>query len=495
MRVTITTVEMPGGYVFGAGYYAVRAAHEGVEGEYPLLMPMTTEQATVGGRETYGEPKKIGEVRATRDGDAVEGVIARMGFTLVEIRGRVVETRPVPPERTKTDFYFKFLPAPDGDGFDNDPALVYCHKREKARVLEGVEGDLVLKDSPLDPIADIPVRRVVDINWSERTTFQTGVIHSRGSCRVDPPVRAPALRRPLGAGEVGIVDATDRYLIISADCHAGLPCEEYRPYLDGKYHDAFDAYVAERHAVRDQRMADSGDYITQWEEENAEGLRGAFDPAQRDKELDGDGVAGEVLFPDADAITGGASPPFGAGLSAADIADPELAFAGARAHNRFLADLCARQPGTASRRGAGPDHPRCRPGRRRDRVGRGARVARRDPHTDDVARPRAVPGSDLRTGVGGLCGGRHAGPHPLGLRAAARVPGERRRLPRRGGVVGGAPDVVPAVRRRVRAASGAEVLHHRVGGVLGARPHVEVGHVPRRRPHDEEVGRRSSRAR
>jgi acetoacetate decarboxylase len=178
-RVTITTVEMPSGHVFGAGYYAVRAAHEGVEGEYPLLMPMTTEQATVGGRETYGEPKKIGEVRATRDGDAVEGVIARMGFTLVEIRGRVVETRPVPPERTKTDFYFKFLPAPDGDGFDNDPALVYCHKREKARLLEGVEGDLVLKDSPLDPIADIPVRRVVDINWSKRTTFQTGVIHSR----------------------------------------------------------------------------------------------------------------------------------------------------------------------------------------------------------------------------------------------------------------------------------------------------------------------------
>src|SRR4029077_6006166 len=66
VRVTITTVEMPGGYVFGAGYYAVGAAQGGVEGEYPLLMPRTTEQATVGGRETYGEPKKIGEVRATR---------------------------------------------------------------------------------------------------------------------------------------------------------------------------------------------------------------------------------------------------------------------------------------------------------------------------------------------------------------------------------------------------------------------------------------------
>ncbi len=68
---------------------------------------------------------------------------------------------PSPPERTKTDFYFKFLPAPDGNGFDNDPALVYCHKREKNRLLERVEGDIVLKDSPLDPLADIVVRRVV----------------------------------------------------------------------------------------------------------------------------------------------------------------------------------------------------------------------------------------------------------------------------------------------------------------------------------------------
>ena len=51
-----------------------------------------------------------------------------------------------------------------------------------------------------------------------------------------------------------------------------------------------------------------------------------------------------MIFPDADAITGMESPPFGAGLSAADIADPELAFAGARAHNRFLVELCAHSP-------------------------------------------------------------------------------------------------------------------------------------------------------
>ena len=44
---------------------------------------------------------------------------------------------------------------------------------------------------------------------------------------------------------------TDRYTIISADAHAGLPCEEYRPYLEPRYFEAFDAFLAERHAQRD----------------------------------------------------------------------------------------------------------------------------------------------------------------------------------------------------------------------------------------------------
>ncbi len=137
---------------------------------------------------------------------------------------------------------------------------------------------------------------------------------------------------------------SERYTIISADAHAGLPCEGYRPYLDAAYHRQFDEYLAERQANRDQQLQMNYDYIMGWETDNEEGLRGAWDIEQRDKELDADGVAAEVMFADADAITGMASPPFGAGLSAGAIADPELAFAGARAHNRFLAEMCARSP-------------------------------------------------------------------------------------------------------------------------------------------------------
>jgi hypothetical protein len=36
--------------------------------------------------------------------------------------------------------------------------------------------------------------------------------------------------------------ADDRYLLISADCHAGGSHEQYREYLDPAYRDEFDAW-------------------------------------------------------------------------------------------------------------------------------------------------------------------------------------------------------------------------------------------------------------
>jgi predicted TIM-barrel fold metal-dependent hydrolase len=136
----------------------------------------------------------------------------------------------------------------------------------------------------------------------------------------------------------------ERYLIVSSDCHAGLQCAEYRPYLESRHHAAFDEFLADCIARREEALKFNYDYITHWEGDNEEGLRGAFDPQQRDKELDADGVAGEVIFADSDSVTGMESPPFGAGLSAGSISDPELAYAGAIAHNRWLAEFCSHSP-------------------------------------------------------------------------------------------------------------------------------------------------------
>ena len=43
---------------------------------------------------------------------------------------------------------------------------------------------------------------------------------------------------------------SDRYVVISSDCHAGLPCEEYEPYLDPRFRPQFQDYIAERRENR-----------------------------------------------------------------------------------------------------------------------------------------------------------------------------------------------------------------------------------------------------
>jgi len=138
----------------------------------------------------------------------------------------------------------------------------------------------------------------------------------------------------------------NRYLVISSDCHAGLPNEQYRDWLDPEYREAFDTFMAERE--KQLQLARRGlvneAFAEEWYRENEEGLRGGWDAARRDKELDADGVAGEVIFPDADAVGAGASAPFGAGLGQSGELDPTLLLAGARAHNRWLAELCAESP-------------------------------------------------------------------------------------------------------------------------------------------------------
>lgn len=176
VRLTIATVDIPGIPTFGAGTFAVMCTHEGTEGDYALVMPMTTEQAVVGGRETFGEPKKLAQISLDRDGDSVHASFARMGVTFVEVDGRVTEQLEPSPERTRTSFYFKFLPSVNGKGFDGEPALVYCRRQEKTRTLARVEGEIILRDSRFDPVADLPVRRLRSIELAERSSIQTGEV-------------------------------------------------------------------------------------------------------------------------------------------------------------------------------------------------------------------------------------------------------------------------------------------------------------------------------
>ncbi|MEE2673255.1 MAG: amidohydrolase family protein [Myxococcota bacterium] len=138
----------------------------------------------------------------------------------------------------------------------------------------------------------------------------------------------------------------DRYLVISSDCHAGLPPERYRDYLDPQYREAFDVALpiqieATQQAAKKFLVADIN---AEWRKGHEDLLIGAWDHDARIKMLDGDGIAAEVIYPDG--VTEMNMPPFGAGLSLSteDPIVPELQWAGARAHNRWLAEFCQMAP-------------------------------------------------------------------------------------------------------------------------------------------------------
>ncbi len=137
----------------------------------------------------------------------------------------------------------------------------------------------------------------------------------------------------------------DRHLLISSDCHAGLPPEKYRDYVDPDLREIFDVALpiqleATREAARKFLIDDIN---AEWRKGREQALTGAWDSDERNRVLDADGIAGEVIFPDG--ITEMNMPPFGAGLSLpTEGIDPKLQWAGARAHNRWLAELCQMAP-------------------------------------------------------------------------------------------------------------------------------------------------------
>ena len=119
----------------------------------------------------------------------------------------------------------------------------------------------------------------------------------------------------------------DRYLVISADCHAGADLLDYRPYLESRYHAEFDEWAA-------NFVSPYGDLVQPDADRN-------WDSTRRMRELEADGVVAEIIYPNT-------SPPFyarGSLVATAPSADDfELRLAGLRAHNRWLADWCSEFP-------------------------------------------------------------------------------------------------------------------------------------------------------
>ena len=138
------------------------------------------------------------------------------------------------------------------------------------------------------------------------------------------------------------IPSSGKVMIISSDCHAGAQPATYREYLPEKFRARYDewqaAYEAEMEArtgtFYDQEAEDARNH----DQSVLRAIEGEWDAKMRIEQLESDGIAGEVIFPQ--------QAPFGGGLlQYRTQVDPTENLEGQRAYNRWLADLCNENPG------------------------------------------------------------------------------------------------------------------------------------------------------
>ena len=152
------------------GWFGVDVTYEGRPGEYPLLIPIDLEPAVAISRERFGEPKKLAELTIERAGQDVHATMSRGGVTFAEVVGTVTGERPVPESYDTRQYWFKYLPAVSGRGFDGDVHLVQVDQVRSPVSVEAVEAKVVLRDLSSAPLVDLPVEEVVSVQWTARRT-------------------------------------------------------------------------------------------------------------------------------------------------------------------------------------------------------------------------------------------------------------------------------------------------------------------------------------
>ena len=130
-------------------------------------------------------------------------------------------------------------------------------------------------------------------------------------------------------------------VIVSSDCHIGPRLvEDLRPHCPPALLDRFDAFAGDPNRPHGRFVEQQGaddDPLAPWRNRWTEGHH---DPAARRRDLDAEGVAAEVIF---HGSQNDQPIPFQTTMLGVPD-DPELAAAGIRIYNSWLAELCRAEP-------------------------------------------------------------------------------------------------------------------------------------------------------
>lgn len=159
----------------GSGVFGVHCQYKETSGYYVLHMAMTSEAAVIGGREMYGEPKKIADIIFEKNDNRIVSSISRHGFTYMQVNASIKEEI-VPKKITDKAFVYKVFPSLSGDGLEYDPLLVQLNIERNQKKAYNLDVTLNLNESPVDPVADFPVQSILSATYEEIEATSNGEI-------------------------------------------------------------------------------------------------------------------------------------------------------------------------------------------------------------------------------------------------------------------------------------------------------------------------------
>lgn len=144
----------------------IEASWKGTKGQYSLGIGIDQEAAIFISAETNGQPKFPCATRYFRFGDRVEATCTHQGYTFLEFQGDVTgEINVDGTDVIHDEWWTKYSRAIGGGegNWDYPPHVVQVHQVSEPVYVEGITGELTLRDSPWDPHTEmLPFKELVD---------------------------------------------------------------------------------------------------------------------------------------------------------------------------------------------------------------------------------------------------------------------------------------------------------------------------------------------
>jgi acetoacetate decarboxylase len=153
--------------------------YKGEVGAYILAMHVNDDIAMALGREMFGYPKKMADIKFKRGKIGASGSGKRRGIKLVDMQSKImkniseeeaIEMQIGPNEGQNSVFLFKHFPSQDAGGFDYPPRLVRSPVAYKRKTVAVGHGKINFEPSKFDPWHEVEVVKMVGATFTVADT-------------------------------------------------------------------------------------------------------------------------------------------------------------------------------------------------------------------------------------------------------------------------------------------------------------------------------------